>query len=51
MKQYDEVHEILLLPAFLLLVGEACSSDRRRRRAAEGQGDDAQVGQARKARS
>ena len=33
-KQYDEVYEILLLPAFLLLVGEACSSDRRRRRAA-----------------
>jgi len=30
-KQYDEVYEILLLPAFLLLVGEACSSDRRRR--------------------
>ncbi len=33
-KQYDEVYEILLLPAFLLLVGEACSSDRRRRAAA-----------------
>ena len=30
-KQYDEVYEMLLLPAFLLLVGEACSSDRRRR--------------------
>ena len=33
-KQYDEVYEILLLPAFLLLVGEACSTDRRRRAAA-----------------
>jgi Ca-activated chloride channel family protein len=33
-KQYDEVYEVLLLPAFLLLVGEACSSDRRRRVAA-----------------
>ena len=31
-KQYDEVFEVLLLPAFLLLVGEACSTDRRRRR-------------------
>jgi Ca-activated chloride channel family protein len=31
-KQYDEVYEILLLPAFLLLVGEACSSERRKRR-------------------
>ncbi|HVR64508.1 MAG TPA: VWA domain-containing protein [Polyangia bacterium] len=30
-KQYDEVFELLLLPAFLLLVGEACSTDRRRR--------------------
>ncbi|HET6280053.1 MAG TPA: VWA domain-containing protein [Polyangia bacterium] len=30
-KQYDEAFEILLLPAFLLLVGEACSTDRRRR--------------------
>jgi Ca-activated chloride channel homolog len=30
-KQYDEVYEILLLPAFLLLVGEACMSERRRR--------------------
>jgi Ca-activated chloride channel family protein len=28
-KQYDEVFEVLLLPAFLLLVGEACSTDRR----------------------
>lgn len=32
-KQYDEVFEVLLLPAFLLLVGEACMSERRRRRA------------------
>jgi Ca-activated chloride channel homolog len=30
-KQYDEVYEVLLLPAFLLLVGEACMSERRRR--------------------
>lgn len=30
-KQYDEVFEVLLLPAFLLLVGEACASERRRR--------------------
>jgi Ca-activated chloride channel family protein len=30
-KQYDEVFEALLLPAFLLLVGEACMSERRRR--------------------
>ncbi len=29
-KQYDEVFEILLLPAFLLLVGEACASERKR---------------------
>jgi Ca-activated chloride channel family protein len=35
-KQYDEVYEILLLPAFLLLVGEACSSERRRRAAESG---------------
>lgn len=33
-KQYDEMFEILILPAFLLLVGEACASERRRRRAA-----------------
>jgi Ca-activated chloride channel family protein len=33
-KQYDEVYEALLLPAFLLLVGEACMSERRRRKAA-----------------
>lgn len=32
--QYDEIYEILLLPAFLVLVGEACSSDRRRRQRA-----------------
>jgi Ca-activated chloride channel family protein len=32
-KQYDEVYELLLLPAFLLLVGEACMSERRRRAA------------------
>jgi Ca-activated chloride channel family protein len=30
-KQYDEAFELLLLPAFLLLVGEACATDRRRR--------------------
>ena len=29
-KEYDEIYEVLLLPAFLLLVGEACMSDRRR---------------------
>jgi Ca-activated chloride channel family protein len=33
-KQYDEVFEFLLLPAFLLLVGEACVNERRRRVAA-----------------
>jgi Ca-activated chloride channel family protein len=33
-KQYDEVYEMLLLPAFLLLVGEACAGERRRRRQA-----------------
>lgn len=33
-KQYDEVYEVLVLPAFLLLVGEACVNERRRRRAA-----------------
>jgi Ca-activated chloride channel family protein len=33
-KQYDEIYEILLLPAFLLLVGEACMNERRRRSAA-----------------
>jgi len=33
-KHYDEVYEFLLLPAFLLLVGEACVNERRRRRAA-----------------
>jgi Ca-activated chloride channel homolog len=32
-KQYDEVYEFLVLPAFLLLVGEACVNERRRRRA------------------
>ncbi len=31
-KQYDEVYEFLLGPAFVLLVLEACLSDRRRRR-------------------
>jgi Ca-activated chloride channel family protein len=31
-KQYDEVYEILVLPAFLLLVGEACTAERRKRR-------------------
>jgi len=29
-KEYDDVYEALLFPAFLLLVGEACMSDRRR---------------------
>lgn len=29
-KQYDEVFEVFLFPAFLLLVGEACLGDRRR---------------------
>ena len=33
-KQFDEVYEFLLLPAFLLLVGEACVNERRRRVAA-----------------
>jgi Ca-activated chloride channel family protein len=32
-KQYDEMYEVLLLPAFLLLIGEACMSERRRRQA------------------
>jgi Ca-activated chloride channel family protein len=50
-KQYDEIYEILLLPAFLLLVGEACSSDRRRRRLAAAVSGDAQVGGARRERS
>lgn len=31
-KEYDEVYEAFLLPAFLLLVGEACMSERRRAR-------------------
>lgn len=30
-KQYDEVYELFVLPAFLLLVGEACANERRRR--------------------
>jgi len=30
-REYDEVYEFLLVPALLLLVGEACMSDRRRR--------------------
>jgi Ca-activated chloride channel family protein len=34
-KQYDEIFEALLLPAFLLLVGEACMSERRRRQRVE----------------
>ena len=34
-RQYDEIFEVLLLPAFLLLVGEACMSERRKRRAPE----------------
>jgi Ca-activated chloride channel family protein len=33
-RQYDEIYEVLLLPAFLLLIGEACMSERRRRTAA-----------------
>ena len=33
-REYDEIFELLLLPAFLLLVGEACMSERRRRKAA-----------------
>jgi Ca-activated chloride channel family protein len=32
-KQYDEIFELLLLPAFLVLVGEACMSERRKTRA------------------
>jgi Ca-activated chloride channel homolog len=31
-KQYDDIYELLALPAFLLLVGEACLNERRRRR-------------------
>jgi len=31
-KEYDDVYEALLFPAFLLLVGEACMTDRRRAR-------------------
>jgi Ca-activated chloride channel homolog len=31
-KRYDEICEYLLIPAFLLLVGEACMNARRRRR-------------------
>jgi Ca-activated chloride channel family protein len=30
-KQYDDVYEVLALPAFLLLVAEACTNERRRR--------------------
>jgi Ca-activated chloride channel homolog len=30
-KKYDDVYEVLLLPAFLFLVGEACAAERRRR--------------------
>ncbi len=33
-KQYDEMFELFLLPAFLLLVGEVCSKERRKARAA-----------------
>jgi Ca-activated chloride channel family protein len=33
-KQYDEVYEFIVLPAFLLLVGEACVNERRRKVAA-----------------
>jgi Ca-activated chloride channel family protein len=35
-KEYDDVYEGLLLPAFLLLVGQACMSERRRARPAPG---------------
>jgi Ca-activated chloride channel homolog len=31
-KQYDEIYEVLVLPAFLLLIAEACFDERRRRR-------------------
>jgi hypothetical protein len=31
-KDYDDIYQVLLLPMFLLLVGEACMSDRRRAR-------------------
>jgi Ca-activated chloride channel family protein len=33
-REYDEIFELLLLPAFLLLVGEACMSERRKPRPA-----------------
>jgi len=33
-KDYDDIYQVLLLPMFLLLVGEACMSDRRRPRRA-----------------
>jgi Ca-activated chloride channel homolog len=33
-KHYDEMYEVLVFPAFLLLVGEACVNERRRRRTA-----------------
>lgn len=33
-KRYDEVYEYLAFPAFLILVGEACMNERRRRKAA-----------------
>jgi Ca-activated chloride channel family protein len=32
-KRYDEVYEYLAFPAFLILVGEACMNERRRRKA------------------
>ena len=43
-KQYDEVYELLLLPAFLLLVGEACMSERRRAARAAAAGPAAPAG-------
>jgi Ca-activated chloride channel homolog len=43
-KQYDEIFELLLLPAFLLLVGEACMSERRRRAAPRGHAPSAESG-------
>jgi Ca-activated chloride channel family protein len=42
-KQYDEAFEVLLLPVFLLLVGEACMSERRRRTAPRANALDAEA--------
>lgn len=38
-KQYDDVYEVIVLPAFLLLVAEACFDERRRRRVLRPGGD------------